>query len=367
MIGLEKFPKTIAVIQQGIEKEWHFGAQVYISQDQEALADFAIGSKDQEKTKPMRTDSLIGWMSCSKMITAVAVGLLWEQRRLDFNWPVAQIIPEFACHGKEEITFTHLLTHTCGIRNIQVRWENHSWDELIAKICELPVEEDWTIGQSAGYHVATSWMILGEAIQRISGQKVADFIEEEIFSPLDMNNSFLDCSKEEWQEKQEQIAPFFDTWSRPRIQRDKFNDSLNNCKPGSSGRGPIRELGIFMEMLFAKGDFDGIEVLKDETIDVLTSPYRQGMVDQTFGQVIDWGLGIMLDSKKYGKPYPYNFGPFCSETTFGHNGNQSSAAYVDPENDLVICFAFNGMPGEINHQTRLDAINRAIYEDLGLN
>ena len=74
----------------------------------------------------------------------------------------------------------------------------------------------------------------------------------------------------------------------------------------------------------------------------------------------------MIDSKQYQEEYPYSFGPGCGEESFGHNGNQSSAAYVDPENELVVCFAFNGLPGEEKHQVRLQALNEAIYKDLDI-
>jgi len=75
----------------------------------------------------------------------------------------------------------------------------------------------------------------------------------------------------------------------------------------------------------------------------------------------------MIDSKCHNRSYPYSFGSYCSEETFGHNGNQSSAAYVDPEHDLVVCFVFNGMPGEYEHNKRLKAMNDAIYTDLDLD
>jgi CubicO group peptidase (beta-lactamase class C family) len=74
----------------------------------------------------------------------------------------------------------------------------------------------------------------------------------------------------------------------------------------------------------------------------------------------------MIDSKQYAGEHAYGFGPHASADTFGHSGNQSSCAYADPKHGLVVAWTCNGMPGEAKHQARASAINRAIYEDLGL-
>ena len=97
----------------------------------------------------------------------------------------------------------------------------------------------------------------------------------------------------------------------------------------------------------------------------ITSRQREGLLDLTFNKTIDLGLGFMLDSKKcHNRSYPYSFGPWCSADTFGHNGNQSFCRLRGSEHDLVVCYVFNGMPGEYEHNKRLHAMNDAIYKDL---
>ena len=91
------------------------------------------------------------------------------------------------------------------------------------------------------------------------------------------------------------------------------------------------------------------------------------MVDETFKQVYDWGLGFMLDSKAHGHDdLPYSFGKHSSPVTFGHAGYQSSMGFADREHGLVVAWVFNGMPGDAEHNGRNSQTNNAIYEDLGI-
>jgi CubicO group peptidase (beta-lactamase class C family) len=99
----------------------------------------------------------------------------------------------------------------------------------------------------------------------------------------------------------------------------------------------------------------------------MTARHRVNTLDKTFGAIIDWGLGFILNSLMYGREdTPYQYGPHASPRTFGHSGNQSSAAFADPENALVAVVIFNGLAGESRHQPRIRATLAALYEDLGL-
>jgi len=364
--GITDFPATVEAIQQGIDSGLHTAAQVYISQYEETLADFAIG--ESAPGRAAKSTTVFPWMSCTKMISAVAFAQLVERGLVHFDSKVSEVIPEFACKGKEDISFTNILNHTCGIRVLSLRWDEVTWDESIAAICAMPLEAGWEIGRTAGYHVGTSWFILGEAVRRLSGRTLEDYVAEEIFAPLGMNHSRLAIPAEIYNDPNQDIVRFLRSDVQPpRPAIDRYGKAPNKCRPGASGRGPIRELGKFMEMLLAGGSCAHIRLLSERSIELLSTPARSGLVDKTFGKTIDWGLGMMIDSKQYQSEYPYSFGPACSAETYGHNGNQSSAAYVDPEHDLVVCFVFNGLAGETKHQQRLTSVNAAIYEDLDLS
>jgi CubicO group peptidase (beta-lactamase class C family) len=138
-------------------------------------------------------------------------------------------------------------------------------------------------------------------------------------------------------------------------------------RPSGNGRGPIRELGWFYQMLLQRGVRDDTRIVSPQTMEVLTARHRVGMVDETFKAKIDWGLGFIIDSKHYGEPIvPYGYGAHAGRRTFGHSGSESSCAFADPDRSLVVAWVCNGSPGDAKHQQRQHAINTAIYEDLAL-
>jgi len=76
-------------------------------------------------------------------------------------------------------------------------------------------------------------------------------------------------------------------------------------------------------MLLNGGELGGVRLLKPETVAMFTSPQRVGMYDETFRHKIDWGLGFLINSNKYGyKALPYSMGPHASDRAFGHHGFQ---------------------------------------------
>jgi hypothetical protein len=92
-------------------------------------------------------------------------------------------------------------------------------------------------------------------------------------------------------------------------------------------------------MLLAKGSLDGAQILRPQTVEALVARHRVGLLDKTFDHIIDWGLGFIINSNQYGiDTLPYGYGPHASQRTFGHSGSQSSCAFADPENELVVAW-----------------------------
>jgi len=356
------FTQTRAVITAGFEERIHPGAQLCVMQRGEILIDEAFG--EARNGVPMTRDSLTLWFSAGKPITAAAIAQLVERGALAFDERVAEVIPEFAAHGKDAVTIRHLLMHTGGLRNADSIDATLCWDEQIARICELPLEPDWIPGQRAGYHVWATWQLLGEILRRVSGQPVDEFVRENIFLPLGMSDSWLAMTPAVRAKHESRVAFVYDTSSGVAQSNKDWNsaDGLTRCRPGGSARGPVRELAFFYEALRRGGE----SILRPETVATITSRHRAGMFDETFQFKMDAGLGFILNSNRDSFQMPYGYGRHASRDTFGHSGNQSSCAFADPEHELVVAWACNGLPGERKHQQRQRSLNSAIYEDLGL-
>jgi CubicO group peptidase (beta-lactamase class C family) len=365
---LERLPQTREALFQGIREGLHLGAQIYVSLRGEAVADAAVG--EDRPGVPLTPDHLMLWLSSTKPVAAVALGQLWEQGRLELDDPVALHIPEFAANGKEGITLRHLLTHTAGIRMLDVGWPQLPWEEIIARICAMKPEPRWVPGQKAGYHQASSWFILGEVIGRVAGRPFSAFVREEIFEPLGMADCWIGMPPERYRFYKEsgRIGSLWNTEASPPAPHGW--DSEARCvrsHPGGNGYGPVRELGRFYEMLLGRGTSGGRRIVSPQTVEALTARHRVGMVDATFKHVLDWGLGFILNSAQYGaETVPYGYGHHASPRTFGHSGYRSSTGFADPESGLAVALVMNGTPANENHERRIRAVVDAVFADLGL-
>ncbi len=368
----ETLPKATNIIQVGIDRGLHVGAQLYVSVKGECVAEWAFGLADAEANGgegiALTTDHLMLWLSACKPVGAVAIGQLWEQGLIDLDAPIVETIPEFGKHGKDGVTMRHILTHTGGFREVDLGFVEQDWDEAVRKVCEAPLEEGWLIGKSAGYDPRGAWYILGEVVQRINGRPFRQYVRQAIFDPVGMYDSWIGMTPEAYREYGTRITPLYETKNATQTKTDMHSEAnCAACFPAGNAVGPVRELGYFYEMLLDGGQRRGVRLLKSSTVEEFTWPQRVGTFDQTFRHKMDWGLGFVLDSKKYGaQTVPYGFGLHCSQHTFGHGGRQCSTGFADPEHGLVVALVFNGMPGEPRHNKRIRDFATALYEDLDL-
>jgi CubicO group peptidase (beta-lactamase class C family) len=134
----------------------------------------------------------------------------------------------------------------------------------------------------------------------------------------------------------------------------------------------MRQLAWLYEALLAGGTLIGRRgsrrILGPQTVEAITARHRAGLFDHTFQHVLDWGLGVIVDSNQYGADtVPYGYGRLCSRRTFGHSGYRSTAAFADPVHRLAVALAFNGTPEADAHERRIRAVLEAVYRDLGLD
>jgi CubicO group peptidase (beta-lactamase class C family) len=351
--------RVIGVLEQGIADGTHIGAQLYVSHRGAVVADVALGRARADVE--MRTDSLMTWFSMTKAVTAIAVAQQWERGAIDVEDPVMRHLPEFGVAGKEEITIRHLLTHTAGLANADAILDGTPWREAraenLARI--YAAVPDYEPGTRAGYHAAAGMSVLGEVVARVSGVPYDRYVREEIFGPLGMDDCWVGMPGDRYDAYGERIGFMHVTTGAPeRLRGMDSARALAEPMPGANGRGPVNQLGRLYEMLLGGGTREGVRVLSPVTVAAISARHRTGMLDENYGVVMDWGLGLVVDW--------YATGRYSSRRAFGHGGHQSSVAFCDPEHDLVVAVVCNGMPGRERHSARLDAISSAVYVDLGI-
>jgi N-acyl-D-aspartate/D-glutamate deacylase len=170
------------------------GVAVAVIRDGEIVHRAGYGLADLETGTPITPDTTFRLASVSKQLTAMAIMLLAEEGKLDYDDPVVQYLPELERFGSE-ITIRHLLQHTSGLPDY--------YDTL-----EAELEEDWITNQEAveffsqwgetlfpageRYEYSNpGYEMLAAIVERVSRESFREFMDEKIFQPLGMNNTSL--------------------------------------------------------------------------------------------------------------------------------------------------------------------------------
>ena len=351
--------RTLTAIRQGIDSGLHPGGQIVVRHRGQTVCDEAFG--DARPGVAMTPDSVQLWMSAGKPLAAIAALQQVARGRITLDTRVAEVIPEFGVNGKEAVTLRHVLTHTAGFRGPLNNFAPGPWAAILDRVDALKQEPGWAAGEKAGYHVGSSWFVLGELVGRLDGRTFDVYVRDEVLRPVGAKDSSVGMTVDEAAALGDRFAVVTPDFP------GNHGDGVTVPRPGANARGPVRDLALLYDSLL---NHDG-RLLPPELSRQMTARQREGMFDETFKQTVDWGWGLKLDSKRHaamngGKAETYGYGPHASDPTFGHSGNQCGCAFADPAHDLVVAWVVNGMPGEAKHQARQDAINAAVYEDLNL-
>lgn len=168
----------------------------YVTKNGEVICQSARGMANTAESKEMTIDTLFPIGSISKQFCATAILLLQEQGKLSVDEPISKYFPEYTVAS--DVTIKNLLTMRSGIRNHleggllgeyelsvnATKEENHQiiLDWLYTK--ELLFEPDTSFTYSNG-----CFLLLSIIVEKVTGQSYTDFIKENIFTPLGMNNS----------------------------------------------------------------------------------------------------------------------------------------------------------------------------------
>lgn len=363
----ERFPRTLKVLEEGAGRSLHRGVQVSISLGGELLADFGWG--EARPGVPLTPETRMLWLSSGKPLTVVALARLQEQGELRWDARLTELVPELPADRWEGVTVTHLLTHTSGMELIDSGWPGNHWDDILKRIARGARNGSTPPGTVAAYQPALSWFLLGEIVARLAGEPFPRALRRLVLAPLEMDGTHNGFTPEQLDAEQDELAIVEQRSGGKLVPLERHvPPAINNPSPGGNTWGPVSDLRRFYEMLLADGKTPtGQQLLQAGTVQLLTSRHRTGQQDQTFQHVIDYGLGLIVDSSQYGEEtVPYGFGRHCSPQTFGHGGAQSSIGFADPACGLAVAWAASGMAGEGWHHKRNRALNSAIYEDLGL-
>ena len=371
--GSEADPRDVDVSPAAVERIWsaverlyrsgiHPGIQLCVRRRGAVILDRAIGhARGNGPDDPPHTEKVVldtempfNIFSAAKAVTAMVIHLLDQRDALRLDDPVAEYIPGFAVGSKQWITIRHVLSHRAGIPNIPP--EAMQLDRLedaegiVRLLCDLRLTG--RPGRQLAYHAITGGFILGELVQRVTGQTIREFFDTEVRGPLGfrwlrygVRPEDVDKVVRNYFTGPPALPPLSFLLRRAlgvefRRATELSNDPrfLTAVVPAANVIVNANELSRFYQLLLDGGSQGGVRIFDPRTIRRATGESSYFEIDFTLGLPIRYGMGFML-----GGEWLSLYGPDTGRA-FGHLGFTNIVSWADPERQVAAALLTSGKP-----------------------
>ena len=369
-IDLNRLNSIEELITKDIEQNNLPGAVVLVGDDKGIVYKRAFGIKNPETQEKYKDDDIFRIASMTKAITSIAVLKLWEKGKIYLDDPIEKYIPEFkgveifesfnekdssytSKQTTKKITVRQLLTHTSGIGydfidgNPSIKAIYHkkkqsfmkngvmcfcdedvTIEEAIENLADVPLHHE--PGEKFTYGMGLD--VLGYMIEIVSGKKLNEFFREEIFEPLEMNDTYFYLPTE----KEDRLVPVLTKNENEWVifEDDRFNENYpieGERKFFAGGCGlssTVEDYYKFLSVFINNGNYKGKSFISKQTNDLIF----QNQLPEDFGFGVGLAFGVVLDKD-------LKNGGTGTAGTISWGGYWNTSYFADP-NDKVIGVIF---------------------------
>ncbi len=336
------------------------GFVVCLVKDSTMIWSKSYGLADIKNNIPMSIDAIMNIGSISKTFTATAAMQLWEKGLIDLEADINKYL-DFKIRNPnypdKPITISQILTHTSSIQDGKAYHHSYSCGDPTISLNEWIVNNltpegkyyfdgsnfgDWSPGTKDEYS-NVAFGLLGLIIEKVTRQPFNEYCKENIFEPLNMNNTGWLLSEIDTSKHIRPYAYMFEENRNDIVENKRLypNESelavgsyVENCLysfpnyPDGLVRTSVKELSQYLIAIMNGGEYNGSRILKKETIDKMLSPQIEGNNSQ----------GLCWHK-------------FEIDSTWGHTGGDPGiATYLifNPKNKIgIITFQNNCVGGQM--------------------
>ena len=312
--------------------------------------------------REMKIETVFDLSSLTKVLaTTIAMMMLTREEKLRLDDRVTRFFPNFGVHGKDRITFRHLLAHCSGLAAWRPFYRLIGDIERSGRVnfMSSPGARQWTyeeihrekpeapVGSKAIYS-DLNFIILGEAIEQASGVSLLRFCHERIYRVLGLAaTGFIDISlarTRKLEPVQEMFAATENCPSRKRLLIGEVDDENAFAMGGVAGHAglfaPVREVDRIAAELIAC--YKGRSTLVPEKI------VRDFWTRDVVVPGSTWALGWDTPSQDHSSS-GHHFPP----TAVGHLGFTGTSIWIDPEREIAVSILTNRVhPSRDNQSIR---------------
>jgi len=316
-------PKIEEVLNTAVELDLFSGC-VLVAKGNEVLFSGAYGEANKDFHIMNTLDTKFNIASVTKTFTSVSIMLLVQNGLISLNDPVTKYLSDFPFGDK--ITIFHLLTHTSGLGHYTQEYaeKKHQIRGFYDFLNLFIYKEKLLFEAGTKFQYSNSGVIvLGAIIEKVSGLKYSDYLEQNIFAPLNMKNT---CNK-----MPEEIIENRASGYTRKLSGGFFETSLSISPPTSATglRTTVHDLFTFFQAVHSNN------LLKQEYKEIMFTPYLKDGKDP---YALLWEV---LDGGFYFK---------SNNPVIGHSGFQPgfmSACFYYLENKYTLILLTNYSDGHI--------------------
>jgi CubicO group peptidase (beta-lactamase class C family) len=313
------------VVTNGIKAGGYPGASVVVGRKGAAVWEKGFGRIDWRSTSAevSATETIYDLASLTKVVgTTTAIMILYDAGLVGLDDPVSKYLPEFSGGYKDSVTVRLLLEHRSGLPAGRDLWRLASTPaEARQLVLTTPLEYRPGKGQ---IYSDLGAITLGLLVEKISGERLDTFLQEHVFGPLGMENTFFlppDSVRS-------RIAPTEMTPPRGYPLRGEVHDENAYALGGVAGHAGLfstaADLSVFAQMILNGGEYEGVRVISDSTVRLFT---KRAAGNRALG----WAMG---DGQ-------WGSGRFLSDDAFGHVGYTGTSLWIDPDREMFVILLTN--------------------------
>ncbi len=310
--------------------------------------------------KPATDETFFVTMSATKAITSSALWLLIQEGRVSPSDLIVKYVPEYGTNGKETTTIEHLLIHTAGIPVAPGSFKD--WGDRARRLQRFAQwRPEHPPGQKFIYHIHANYWPIAEAIERITGKRLGEFVRERIAQPLGLPDLRIGLPRaaqarmadvswvgepaaaEEYR-KLGVIPPRANMGSISEAVVLEMNDpEMRDADfPAGGLMTTAADLALFYQALLNDGRaHDGTRIWQTEMLKEARRIRSGDLIDPARGMTANRALGIVIAGGD-GKANLRGFGRTNSALAFGHPGFGGQIGWADPATGISFAYVTNG-------------------------
>ena len=289
--------------------DWHVpGLAIAVVKDGEVIFSQGFGKRDVEHDLAVTSQTIFPIGSATKAFTTMAMALLADEGKLDWDTPVKEYIPTFTLYDSfatQRMTPRDLVCHRSGLPRHDLMWYGSSFTrkELFDRLRYLEPSKDF---RTVWQYQNLMYMTAGYLVEQISGQSWEDFVRQRIFEPLGMSKSIFDT------EQAQKTADF----SFPYRKKDgearqiPFYGEQWAVGPAGSIVSCVDDLSAWVQMHLSGGKHQDAQFISAGQLTQMHSPHM--VIDRTgdYAELLasSYGLGWFIV-------------PYRGHTLIHHGGN----------------------------------------------